>query len=79
VTARILVVDFLMNRVPANIITGIIVWKAHKILESCQEAFILRLYRQKNKVSNREFLSVMLLPCDSVAKNANQVIELLFE
>ncbi|XP_059178554.1 DNA repair endonuclease XPF-like isoform X2 [Physella acuta] len=25
------------------------VYKAHKIIESCQEAFILRLYRQKNK------------------------------
>lgn len=28
---------------------GILVYRAHKIIESCQEAFILRLYRQKNK------------------------------
>ncbi|GAB1606690.1 DNA repair endonuclease XPF [Argonauta hians] len=49
VTSRILVVDFLTENIPANLITGIIVCKAHKILESCQEAFILRLYRQKNK------------------------------
>ncbi|XP_069841519.1 DNA repair endonuclease XPF isoform X2 [Dendropsophus ebraccatus] len=49
VTSRILVVDFLTDRIPANLITGILVYKAHKIMESCQEAFILRLYRQKNK------------------------------
>ncbi|KAL6475059.1 hypothetical protein MHYP_G00160990 [Metynnis hypsauchen] len=27
----------------------ILVYRAHKIIDSCQEAFILRLYRQKNK------------------------------
>ncbi|MEE6497589.1 hypothetical protein FKM82_002780 [Ascaphus truei] len=49
VTSRILVVDFLTDRIPASLITGILVYRAHKIIESCQEAFILRLYRQKNK------------------------------
>ncbi|KAK4314835.1 hypothetical protein Pmani_013905 [Petrolisthes manimaculis] len=49
VTTRIMVMDFLMERIPLQLITGIIVWKAHRILESCQEAFILRLYRQNNK------------------------------
>ncbi|XP_071518364.1 DNA repair endonuclease XPF-like [Panulirus ornatus] len=44
-----MVMDLLMERVPVELITGVIVWKAHKILESCQEAFILRLYRLKNK------------------------------
>ncbi|NWR65738.1 XPF endonuclease, partial [Bucorvus abyssinicus] len=48
-TSRILVVDFLTDRIPANLITGVLVYKAHRIIESCQEAFILRLYRQKNK------------------------------
>uniref|UniRef100_A0A8C8R519 DNA repair endonuclease XPF n=1 Tax=Pelusios castaneus TaxID=367368 RepID=A0A8C8R519_9SAUR len=48
-TSRILVVDFLTDRIPSNLITGILVYKAHRIIESCQEAFILRLYRQKNK------------------------------
>ncbi|XP_015260912.1 PREDICTED: DNA repair endonuclease XPF [Gekko japonicus] len=48
-TSRILVVDFLTGRIPSDLITGIIVYKAHRIIESCQEAFILRLYRQKNK------------------------------
>ncbi|KAM6951362.1 DNA repair endonuclease XPF [Aplochiton taeniatus] len=49
VTSRILVVDFLTDRIPANLITGVLVYRAHKIIESCQEAFILRLFRQKNK------------------------------
>ncbi|XP_019395684.1 PREDICTED: DNA repair endonuclease XPF [Crocodylus porosus] len=48
-TSRILVVDFLTDRIPSSLITGILVYKAHRIIESCQEAFILRLYRQKNK------------------------------
>ncbi|CAL4163525.1 unnamed protein product, partial [Meganyctiphanes norvegica] len=49
ITSRILVMDLLMNRIPSELITGIIVWKAHRIMESSQDAFILRLYRQKNK------------------------------
>ncbi|CAE1245383.1 ERCC4 [Acanthosepion pharaonis] len=49
ITSRILVVDFLTDNIPAQHISGIIVCRAHKIIESCQEAFILRLYRQKNK------------------------------
>jgi len=49
ITTRILVVDFLMERIPANLITGIVVYRAHRIIDSCQESFILRLYRQKNK------------------------------
>ncbi|XP_072390413.1 DNA repair endonuclease XPF isoform X1 [Diabrotica undecimpunctata] len=49
VTSRVLVVDMLKKRIPIEKITGIIVLKAHSILESCQEAFALRLYRQNNK------------------------------
>ncbi|XP_049868551.1 DNA repair endonuclease XPF [Pectinophora gossypiella] len=49
VSTRILVVDLLKDRVPISHITGIIVLRAHTVLESCQEAFALRLYRQKNK------------------------------
>ncbi|KAK4880325.1 hypothetical protein RN001_008471 [Aquatica leii] len=49
ITTRILVVDFLKNRVPTENVTGIIVLRGHTVLESCQEAFALRLYRQKNK------------------------------
>ncbi|KAK5647030.1 hypothetical protein RI129_005494 [Pyrocoelia pectoralis] len=49
ITTRILVVDLLKNRVPIEHITGIVVVRGHTVLESCQEAFALRLYRQKNK------------------------------
>ncbi|XP_046635751.1 DNA repair endonuclease XPF-like [Daphnia pulicaria] len=48
-SSRILVVDMLMDRMPIDLVTGMLVYKAHRIIETSQEAFILRLYRQKNK------------------------------
>ena len=48
-TSRIFVVDLLTEKVPLELTTGILVHRAHKILESCQEAFILRLFREKNE------------------------------
>ncbi|XP_063242959.1 DNA repair endonuclease XPF [Bacillus rossius redtenbacheri] len=48
-SSRILVVDLLKEKVPIANVTGFMVWRAHSILELCQEAFALRLYRQKNK------------------------------
>ncbi|XP_033212535.1 DNA repair endonuclease XPF isoform X1 [Belonocnema kinseyi] len=49
VSGRILVVDLLKNRVPLNLVSGILVYRAHNILNLYQEAFALRLYRQTNK------------------------------
>uniref|UniRef100_W8BG68 DNA repair endonuclease XPF n=1 Tax=Ceratitis capitata TaxID=7213 RepID=W8BG68_CERCA len=49
ISTRILVVDILKNRIPIDLITGIVVLRAHTIIESCQEAFALRLYRMRNK------------------------------
>lgn len=49
ITTRILVVDLLRERIPIQLISGIIVLRAHQVIESCQEAFALRLYRQSNK------------------------------
>lgn len=49
ITSRILIVDMLLGRVPFNLIFGLVVCKAHKIVDSCQEAFICRLYRINNK------------------------------
>ncbi|XP_016946307.1 DNA repair endonuclease XPF [Drosophila biarmipes] len=49
ISTRILVVDLLKQRIPIELISGIVVLRAHTIIESCQEAFALRLYRQKNK------------------------------
>lgn len=50
ISTRILVVDLIKDRIPISLITGIVVLRAHQIIESCQEAFALRLYRQKNKI-----------------------------
>ncbi|KAL7299564.1 hypothetical protein TKK_0007641 [Trichogramma kaykai] len=49
ISGRILVVDLLKNRVPLNLLSGILVYKAHSILTSHQESFALRLYRKGNK------------------------------
>ncbi|XP_054730042.1 DNA repair endonuclease XPF [Anastrepha obliqua] len=49
ISTRILVVDMLKKRIPIELITGIVVMRAHTIIESCQEAFALRLYRMSNK------------------------------
>lgn len=49
VSTRILVVDLLKGRIPVELVTGIIVLRAHDVIESCQEAFALRLFRRKNK------------------------------
>ncbi|XP_059470534.1 DNA repair endonuclease XPF [Neocloeon triangulifer] len=46
VTARVLVVDSLRDRVPLANVTGIVMLRAHAIL--AQEAFALRLFRQRN-------------------------------
>lgn len=48
-SSRILVVDLLKNKVPVENITGMLVYRAHELHEATQEAFILRLYRLKNR------------------------------
>ena len=53
ITSRILVVDMLTDRIPIDLISGILVYNAHKIIDSCQETFVLRMFRQKNKVLKR--------------------------
>ena len=48
ITSRILLVDLLSNRVERSAIAGFLVANAHRVSEQCSEAFILRLYREKN-------------------------------
>lgn len=50
ITSRILVVDLLTNLLNPETITGLIVLHADRIVATSLEAFILRIYRQKNKV-----------------------------
>ncbi|KAF8247417.1 DNA repair protein [Wilcoxina mikolae CBS 423.85] len=49
VTSRILQVDLLTELLPLEKITGVVVLHAEKVTATSSEAFILRLYRQKNK------------------------------
>uniref|UniRef100_A0A3P8TZY6 DNA repair endonuclease XPF n=1 Tax=Amphiprion percula TaxID=161767 RepID=A0A3P8TZY6_AMPPE len=54
VTSRILVVDFLTDRIPAHLISGQkmrVSWciRAPKIIESCQEAFTLLLFQTEEQ------------------------------
>ncbi|KAK3389065.1 hypothetical protein B0T20DRAFT_386216 [Sordaria brevicollis] len=49
ITSRILVVDLLTNLLNPETITGMIVLHADRIVATSLEAFILRIYRQKNK------------------------------
>ncbi|ORX83961.1 hypothetical protein BCR32DRAFT_201319 [Anaeromyces robustus] len=50
ITSRILVVDMLTKVIPTHLITGFLINHAHTITETSMEAFILRLFRQENKV-----------------------------
>lgn len=49
ITSRILVVDLLTGLVPPGSVTGLLVLHADKVVATSLEAFILRIYRQKNK------------------------------
>ncbi|RYC60652.1 hypothetical protein CHU98_g5566 [Xylaria longipes] len=49
ITSRILVVDLLTSLLAAESITGVILLHADKVVATSLEAFILRIYRQKNK------------------------------
>jgi DNA excision repair protein ERCC-4 len=49
ITSRILVVDLLTNLLNPETITGVVVLHAERVVATSLEAFILRIYRQKNK------------------------------
>ncbi|ETW75057.1 hypothetical protein HETIRDRAFT_127022 [Heterobasidion irregulare TC 32-1] len=49
VTSRILVVDMLQSDIPTDLITGLLMLHAERVNALSLEAFIVRLYREKNK------------------------------
>ncbi|KAI0475917.1 DNA repair endonuclease XPF [Xylariaceae sp. FL0804] len=49
ITSRILVVDLLTGLLRPDSITGVVLLHAEKVVVTALEAFILRIYRQKNK------------------------------
>jgi DNA excision repair protein ERCC-4 len=50
ITSRILVVDLLTSLLDPETITGMVVLHADRVVATSLEAFILRIYRQRNKV-----------------------------
>ncbi|KEY68646.1 hypothetical protein S7711_00525 [Stachybotrys chartarum IBT 7711] len=50
ITSRILVVDLLTNLLDPETVTGLLVLHADRVNATSLESFILRVYRQKNKV-----------------------------
>lgn len=73
ISTQVLVVDLLKNRLPAELITGIVVLRAHKIIESCQEAFALRLFRQKNKTG---FIKAFTMSAEAFTYGYGHVVSL---
>ncbi|KAJ6573223.1 hypothetical protein B0H10DRAFT_2168607 [Mycena sp. CBHHK59/15] len=51
VTSRIVVVDMLQGDIPTHKITGMLVLHAERVTPLALEAFIVRLYREKNKLA----------------------------
>lgn len=49
ITSRILIVDFLSGLLDPATVTGVVVLHAERVVATSLEAFILRIYRQKNK------------------------------
>ncbi|KAF7794882.1 hypothetical protein EIP86_006025 [Pleurotus ostreatoroseus] len=49
VTSQILTVDMLTSDIPTQLVTGLVMLHAERVSPSSSEAFIARLYREKNK------------------------------
>ncbi|KAH9934024.1 uncharacterized protein BXZ73DRAFT_89675 [Epithele typhae] len=49
ITSQILTVDMLTEDIPTHMITGLLVLHAERVTPTSAEAFIVRLYREKNK------------------------------
>ncbi|KAF2798883.1 DNA repair endonuclease XPF [Melanomma pulvis-pyrius CBS 109.77] len=49
ITSRILIVDFLSGLMNPETVAGVVVLHAERVVATSLEAFILRIYRQKNK------------------------------
>jgi DNA excision repair protein ERCC-4 len=49
VTSRVLVIDLLNKKIDAKMVTGLLVYDAHRVTETSIEAFIIRLFREENR------------------------------
>lgn len=57
ITSRILIVDFLSGLLDPATVTGMVVLHADRVFATSLEAFIIRIYRQKNKAGFLKALS----------------------
>lgn len=62
ITARILLMDLLKDRIPTDLVTGIIVAGAHAVQEDGTEAFALELFRRANSIAFIKALSEHVEP-----------------
>ena len=74
VTARILVVDLLCDRVPVEHAAGVVVANAHRVTENSNVAFILRLFRQRNRDG---FVKALTEDAPAVTKGFAKVEQLM--
>lgn len=76
ITSRILVVDMLTGLLDPESVTGLVLLHADRVVATSLEAFILRVYRQKNKVGflkafsdNPDPFTVGFSPLSTMLKN----------
>ncbi|KAI9711485.1 MAG: hypothetical protein M1820_002048 [Bogoriella megaspora] len=62
ITSRILIVDFLSGLLDPETVTGMVALHAERIVATALEAFIIRIYRQKNKTGFLKAFSDMPEP-----------------
>ena len=78
VTARILIVDLLCDRVPIEQTTGFVVANAHRVTEGGNIAFILRIARQRNSRAFIRALSDDACGLTSGFSRAEKLMRLLY-
>ena len=76
ITSRILIVDLLAGLLDPATVTGMLVLHADRVVATALEAFILRIYRQKNKngflkafTDNPEHFQIGFAPLASMMRN----------
>eukprot|EP00053_Salpingoeca_punica_P016238 m.152150 g.152150 ORF g.152150 m.152150 type:complete len:948 (+) comp16913_c1_seq2:43-2886(+) len=73
-TSRCFVLDMLTKRAPAHLLTGIVVCNAHRVTPTCNEAFILRLFRHANREG---FIKALTDNAEGFTGNSNAIDRVL--
>ncbi|EME48529.1 hypothetical protein DOTSEDRAFT_162102 [Dothistroma septosporum NZE10] len=78
ITSRILIVDFLSGLLDPATVTGLIVLHAERVAATSLEAFIVRIYRQKNKAGFLKAFSDSPEPLTSGFQPLTNILKNLF-